>query len=549
MAPFTFEIGDQRYTVGYEDMASGVAGSLAQAALVPVVGEEFARDLTRGGERVPDEFDVNEWVNDFDEERVAGLLSRAGRPVSEDVDALYSEFMDLVGDRIADTVDGAHEKANENLGLIIDLEDIGKEAELAGYKAVSLEGARGRFPDEEVLVFDASDLKLLGEVDSEDLMTTISRNPTTSHGTRFAYHVTERRFLSSILDAGIRSRKPEGDVRGVYLFPSVAAMEDALMGWFGDKLPDGPITVLKVDLSKISSPIESDVGYELRVMGDIPPEAITVTDMEQNPKIVGGVQAYAAAGVSPNGDVVSLPRPPERVTIGSRSYALSNVGVPAISTESLGGDDENGPRIIHGGGRDFRYIWIYTESDGRLDMYRYSDGEWKVLGNASDYPQTFVKLRESRQLNTVSDAEAEEFEAAMRVINLEAFEAIQAYLDEHSSDEQKRVDALVKIFYEKEVIPTAESAWSAIDVGVFPISFRYDKEFADRSGVEKERQAKTHALNEAIARSGFGLDEDSPLEEFVVRGLGLRDAGELEDIQSIHWAYHDVLHSGFSRIR
>lgn len=93
-----------------------------------------------------------------------------------------------------------------------------------------------------------------------------------------AYHVTPTKNVKRILAKGLDPKIPlEGDVEGVYLFPDKITMQDALMNWLGDKFEeDEKLTSLKVDLTRVERPIESDVGYEIRVIGGIPPEAISI---------------------------------------------------------------------------------------------------------------------------------------------------------------------------------------------------------------------------------------------------------------------------------
>jgi len=140
--PFSFDLKGQRYTVGWDDdMADSIAGQMARDRLVPIVGEKAADKLTDKGSRVPDSYDADEWSMQFEED----------------------EFDKTLLDKIADAVDGIDEKVEKQFGLIIDLEDIGNEVELAGYKAVYLEGARS-MPDSELLVFNEDDLRMVGEM-------------------------------------------------------------------------------------------------------------------------------------------------------------------------------------------------------------------------------------------------------------------------------------------------------------------------------------------------------------------------------------------------
>lgn len=257
-----------------------------------------------------------------------------------------------------------------------------------------------------------------------------------------------------------------------------------------------------------------------------------------------GVHDYAATGVMPN-DVVELPDPPPRVTIGSRFYALSDIGVPIVAGDPST-DPGFGARVTEGGGNPWRYIWVHEPDSDQLEMYRYSDGEWKVLGGVRDYPQTVERLRRARQLNVVSRSEADEFEAEMRRRNEETIVAMQKSWESMKSGEQHKVEGLVRRYWDDDVQPMVNQLWAAIDAGVDPIGFEYDADFAERTGKSREAQAKVYALSFAIRRAGFA-PFDSPLEKYVVSRLGLPSSEELEDIQAIHWAHGDVLDDVYRR--
>lgn len=251
-------------------------------------------------------------------------------------------------------------------------------------------------------------------------------------------------------------------------------------------------------------------------------------------------------------DVYAFPERPERVEIGSRSYALSDVGVPAkvsdavtddlideLVDEIAGPEEDAGARVIDMGGNRWRYIWVYEPESNRLEMYRLSDGEWKVLGRGGDFPETERKLRSSGQLNTVSPAELEEFEQAMRARSDETLSALQESWEEMKGDQQRLVDALVLDFYEQRVKPEVERAWSEIDRGVFPFDFVYNERIGDHES--RENQARMHALHRVMDRTGFTRKEDSELERFVLRSLDLDSWEGLDDPQSVEWALSDVL--------
>jgi hypothetical protein len=238
------------------------------------------------------------------------------------------------------------------------------------------------------------------------------------------------------------------------------------------------------------------------------------------------------------GNIFEFPHRPERVEVGSRSYALSDVGVPVkgLPDDPPEEEDDESARVIDMGGNRWRYIWVWEPASDRLDMYRFSDGEWKVFSTRSEFPETFAQLQRSGQLNTVTAEGLVEFEAAMRQRGDEALSALQEWWEEEKGDQQRLVDALVLRFYEEQVRPEVERAWEEIDRGVFPFDFSM-RDFPE----SKEDQARMHVLHRVMERLGFTRKEDSELERFVLRSLGLSSWEDLDDQQSIEWAQGDVL--------
>lgn len=238
-------------------------------------------------------------------------------------------------------------------------------------------------------------------------------------------------------------------------------------------------------------------------------------------------------------DIRQFPEQPRRVTIGSRTYALSDIGVPvaAMLTEQERHFEEMEDfTIIQTGADPYRYVWVYEPRSQRLEMYRYSDGDWKVLGVRADYPGTFRDLEQRRQLNTVTPDELVEFEREMRRRNEEMLVQLQEAVEEAKTDEHREVDRLVAEYWEAHVEPEVARAWGDIDRGVFPFDFR-PSENLEAHGVSRERQAKSHVLSGIMERTGFA-PYDSPLERFVIERLGR----EPEDVQAIQWAVGDFLH-------
>jgi hypothetical protein len=207
-------------------------------------------------------------------------------------------------------------------------------------------------------------------------------------------------------------------------------------------------------------------------------------------------------------------------------------------------DDEGGAQVIDAGGKLFRYIWVYEPQSRRLEMYRYSGGDWKVMGGAEDYPRTFQKLQAAGQLNEVTSAEMDEFEAEMRRRNEETVARLEQWWEEEKSDEQRRVEELLQLYFDEQVLPVVERGFADVDRGVLPFDFEYRPQIP-RS---KERQAKQHVLNAALGRAGFYSPYGTEIERYVLDRLGKQDVDDLEDPQSIQWAASDLAHHAYDTL-
>lgn len=102
---------------------------------------------------------------------------------------------------------------------------------------------------------------------------------------QFYYHVTLTSNLPNIMKVGLEPRiGPLSTVAGeskptIYLFFNLGAVEEALMNWLGEYLPeDQPLSLLKVILppGTKSKKGENEFGYEKLVFTVIPPECIEV---------------------------------------------------------------------------------------------------------------------------------------------------------------------------------------------------------------------------------------------------------------------------------
>lgn len=95
------------------------------------------------------------------------------------------------------------------------------------------------------------------------------------------FHVTTDKSLSSILRdglvpaIGVRSTELGEALPAIYMFPSVADLEDALGNWLGECFEDydGDLHILQVDLTNVS--IDQEVKWELKSYEPIDPRLIT----------------------------------------------------------------------------------------------------------------------------------------------------------------------------------------------------------------------------------------------------------------------------------
>lgn len=100
----------------------------------------------------------------------------------------------------------------------------------------------------------------------------------------FAYHVTSRRNLKSIMKNGLEPRIPEdygenGDTKGVYLFKTLEDTENALFNWLGERIEEieeetgeeYDEVVLKIDISNLEDELIDTVEYEWLCLVKIEP--------------------------------------------------------------------------------------------------------------------------------------------------------------------------------------------------------------------------------------------------------------------------------------
>lgn len=90
-----------------------------------------------------------------------------------------------------------------------------------------------------------------------------------------AYHLTPKKNIDSIMEKGLIPQQNNGDEYGIYLFPDMETMENALWNWFGerfDDLPDIELCLLHVDITNID--YTTPVPYEMRIDKVISPNRI-----------------------------------------------------------------------------------------------------------------------------------------------------------------------------------------------------------------------------------------------------------------------------------
>lgn len=103
----------------------------------------------------------------------------------------------------------------------------------------------------------------------------------------YAYHVTSRKNLESIMKIGLEPRIPEdygenGDIKGVYLFKTLDDTKNALYNWLGQRIEDieeetgeeYDEVVLKVDISDLGEHLIDSVEYEWTCLVTIEPSRI-----------------------------------------------------------------------------------------------------------------------------------------------------------------------------------------------------------------------------------------------------------------------------------
>jgi len=99
------------------------------------------------------------------------------------------------------------------------------------------------------------------------------------------FHVTKKSNLSRIQSIGLVPSKGERtnklmDQQGIYLFPDIDSVEDALMNWMGDEFDEAEdLVILKVRIQDPSL-LTQTTGWEFVYSSTIPPLDIQVFRFE-----------------------------------------------------------------------------------------------------------------------------------------------------------------------------------------------------------------------------------------------------------------------------
>jgi hypothetical protein len=101
------------------------------------------------------------------------------------------------------------------------------------------------------------------------------------------YHVTSKRYLSKIRENGLIPKIPkdygeDGDEVGIYCFPSMDDLENAMMNWLGERIEEWEEDndkeyreiVLVLDISGLKIKENHEVDYEIIVKEPISPDRI-----------------------------------------------------------------------------------------------------------------------------------------------------------------------------------------------------------------------------------------------------------------------------------
>ena len=126
--------------------------------------------------------------------------------------------------------------------------------------------------------------KIIQIINLNKLKTDINENTIEE---KFAYHVTNRKNLKSIMKRGLEPRVPHdygnnGDTKGVYLFKTIDDTKNALYNWLGERIEEweeetGKVydeVVLKINIDGLEEHLIDSVEYEWTCLVVIEPSRI-----------------------------------------------------------------------------------------------------------------------------------------------------------------------------------------------------------------------------------------------------------------------------------
>lgn len=178
----------------------------------------------------------------------------------------------------------------------------------------------------------------------------------------------------------------------------------------------------------------------------------------------------------------------------------------------------------------WRWLWAYDAERDRVAMWRASDGDNKVYERGRSIGRDLARLEAKGQLNRVTPAEFDRLERLMEARAEETIKALEKSFEENKNEAERRIDAAVQAYFEREVQPELERALREAEGGVIPLGFKpYE------GGFPRERQLRSHVFG-AVTRRLFTEDR----VEAELRRAGMGADLEAADIQTVQWAVQDV---------
>ena len=223
------------------------------------------------------------------------------------------------------------------------------------------------------------------------------------------YHVTPTKNLRSIMKNGLRpqigdrSAKLHGEENGIFLFPTLDDVEDAVSNWLGDEFDeDEDLTLLAIDVSGLPL-VDSNAGYEKIAKTAISPDRISVSnelmledsgqdDIADKIKSQFNLKQFI---VTPRGDDLVL----DSLIVGKENQG-KGLGTKAMQ-ELIKYADSTGKRIILTPGLENKTHG--TTSRARLVRFYKSLGFKENKGRSLDYAMGAGKMYRGPQ-SSLSEA-------------------------------------------------------------------------------------------------------------------------------------------------